>query len=81
MKRKKILFIYTIVLAIIFFCNLTPLVFAADPTLVTTLTGAFTKLKGYIVKIATSFVAVAIATRITNEKIQLRRREKNLSSK
>lgn len=71
MKRKKFFTIYTILVAIIFFFTFGNNVFAADPKLVSTLTGAFTKLEGYIVKIATSFAAVAIATGILMRKFSL----------
>ena len=71
MKRKKIFIIYTIFVAMIFLFTLGNNVFAADPKLVSTLTGAFTKLEGYIVKIATSFAAVAIATGILMRKFSL----------
>ena len=71
MKQKKYLLIYTIFITIVFICLLSNIAFAADPKLVTTLTGAFTKLKGYIVKIATSFVAVAIATGLLMRKFSL----------
>lgn len=71
MKRKKLLWIYTGFVSIIFFCALSNVAFAADPKLVTTLTGAFTKLEGYIVKIATSFAAVAIATGLLMRKFSL----------
>ncbi len=71
MKQKKLLWIYTISVSIIFFCALSNVAFAADPKLVTTLTGAFTKLEGYIVKIATSFAAVAVATGLLMRKFSL----------
>ena len=71
MKRKKFLFIYTVFLAILFFCLLENTAFAADPKLVTTLTGAFSKVEGYIVKIATSFAAVAVATGLLMRKFSL----------
>lgn len=71
MKRKKILLIYTIFVSILFFCALSNVAFAADPKLVSTLTGAFTKVEGYIVKIATSFAAVAIATGLLMRKFSL----------
>lgn len=71
MKRKKFLLLYTIVMTIVFFCLLSNVAFAADPKLVTTLTGAFTKLEGYIVKIATSFAAVAVATGLLMRKFSL----------
>lgn len=71
MKRKKILFIYTMFLAIVFFCLFENTVFAADPKLVTTLTNAFSKVEGYIVKIATSFAAVAVATGLLMRKFSL----------
>lgn len=71
MKRKKILLIYTIFVSILFLCTLSNVAFAADPKLVSTLTGAFTKVEGYIVKIATSFAAVAIATGLLMRKFSL----------
>lgn len=71
MKRKKFLLIYTIFVALVFFCMFSNIVFAADPKLVSTLTGAFSKIEGYIVKIATSFAAVAIATGLLMRKFSL----------
>lgn len=71
MKKKKIFIIYTILVAMIFFFTFGNNVFAADPKLVSTLTGAFTKIESYIVKIATSFAAVAIATGILMRKFSL----------
>ena len=71
MKRKKFLFLYTSVMSIVFFCLFSNVAFAADPKLVTTLTGAFTKIEGYIVKIATSFAAVAVATGLLMRKFSL----------
>lgn len=71
MKRKKILLIYTIFVSIVFLCAFSNITFAADPKLVSTLTGAFTKVEGYIVKIATSFAAVAIATGLLMRKFSL----------
>ena len=71
MKRKKFLLIYTIFISIIFFCMLSNTCFAADPKLVSTITGAFTKVEGYIVKIATSFAAVAVATGLLMRKFSL----------
>lgn len=71
MKRKKFLLIYTIFVSVVLFFMLSNTVFAADPKLVSTLTGAFTKIEGYIVKIATSFAAVAIATGLLMRKFSL----------
>ena len=71
MKRKKILLIYTIFISIVFYFVLENVAFAADPKLVSTLTGAFTKVEGYIIKIATSFAAVAIATGLLMRKFSL----------
>lgn len=71
MKRKKFLLLYTIFLSIVFLCMFSNIAFAADPKLVTTLTGAFSKLEGYIVKIATSFAAVAVATGLLMRKFSL----------
>ena len=71
MKRKKFLLLYTIFLSIVFFCLFENISFAADPKLVATITGAFSKLEGYIVKIATSFAAVAVATGLLMRKFSL----------
>lgn len=71
MKRKKFLLLYTIFISIVFFCAFSNIAFAADPKLISTLTGAFSKVEGYIVKIATSFAAVAIATGILMRKFSL----------
>lgn len=71
MKKKIFLLLYFLMvffLLLFIFSNESN---AADPTLVTTLTGAFTKLKGYIIKIATSFVAVAITTGLLIRKFSL----------
>lgn len=71
MKQKRLLLFYTFFVSIVFFCVLENNVFAADPKLVSTLTGAFTKIEGYIVKIATSFAAVAVATGLLMRKFSL----------
>lgn len=71
MKQKKFLLFYTFFVSIVFFCVLENTVFAADPKLVSTLTGAFTKIESYIVKIATSFAAVAVATGLLMRKFSL----------
>lgn len=71
MKNKKILVVYTIFVACVFLCALGDTSFAADPKLVSTLTGAFTKIESYLVKIATSFAAVAIATGLLMRKFSL----------
>ncbi len=71
MKRKKFLLFYIAFVSIVFICLFSNIAFAADPKLVSTLTGAFTKIKGYIVRIATSFVAVAIATGLLMRKFSL----------
>lgn len=71
MKRKKFLLFYTIFVSIVFLGLFSNVAFGADPKLVSTLTGAFTKVEGYIVKIATSFAAVAIATGLLMRKFSL----------
>ena len=71
MKNKKSFVFYTIFLTIVFIIFLGNTSFAADPKLISTLTGAFTKIEGYIVKIATSFAAVAIATGLLMRKFSL----------
>ena len=71
MRTKKHLLIYTIFISILFLCTLSNFSYAADPKLVSTLTSAFTKIEGYIVKIATSFAVVAVATGILMRKFSL----------
>ena len=71
MKQKKFLIFYTIFVAIVFVNFLGNISFAADPKLVSTLTSAFSKIESYIVKIATSFAAVAIATGLLMRKFSL----------
>lgn len=71
MKKKKFLIIYTIFVSVIFFFMFCNFSFAADPKLVSTLTGAFSKVESYIVKIATSFAAVAVATGLLMRKFSL----------
>lgn len=71
MKRKKNLLFFTMFVAMVLFFTLSNTAFAADPKLVSTITGAFTKIEGYIVKIATSFAAVAIATGLLMRKFSL----------
>lgn len=71
MKRKKFLLIFTAFVSLVFVFSFNNIAFAADPKLVSTLTGAFTKLESYIVKIATSFAAVAIATGLLMRKFSL----------
>lgn len=69
--KKKIFIVYFVFLFIVFLFTFSNFSFAADPTLVSTLTSAFTKLKSYIVKIATSFVAVAVSTGLLMRKFSL----------
>lgn len=71
MKRKKFLLLYTIFLTFVFFFMFSNIAFAADPKLVSTLTGAFSKIKGYVVKLATSFASVAVATGLLMRKFSL----------
>ncbi len=78
MKQKKFLLLYIGFLSIVFFCMFSNICFAADPKLVTTITGAFSKVKGYIVKIATSFVAVAVATGLLMRKFSLGDEKKSI---
>ena len=71
MKQKKFLLLYTAFVTVVFFFLFSQVVFAADPKLVSTLTGAFSKIEGYIIKIATSFAAVAVATGLLMRKFSL----------
>ena len=71
MKRKKYLVFFTMSVAMVLFFTLSNTSFAADPKLVSTITGAFSKIEGYIVTISTSFAAVAIATGLLMRKFSL----------
>ena len=61
--KNKILLIIIFVF-ILMICSLisSNTVFAADPTLITKLKGAFEKIEGYIMKLATPVAAVAIGS-------------------
>ena len=71
MKRKKYLLFFTFFVSIVFVCLFSNICFAADPKLISTITGAFSKVESYIVKIATSFAAVAVATGLLMRKFSL----------
>ena len=55
MKNK---IIYITFITIIFVLSLSSNVFASDPKLISTLNGAFEKLEGYLLKLATPAAAV-----------------------
>lgn len=62
LKNKiSIIFTYVVVL-LIFELFSRNVVFAADPKLINTLKGAFEKIEGYIMKLATPIAAVAIGS-------------------
>ncbi len=58
---KKMIFIIFFLCIILFFTISTEC-FAADPTLISTLKGAFEKIESYILKLATPVAAIAVGT-------------------
>jgi len=67
-KTKTILKIYFVLFFLFFYFVFSKEVFAADPKLITTLTGAFEKIEKYIVKISTPAAAVAVGSGILMKK-------------
>ena len=58
--KKKIFIIFLLCLILIF--TISTECFAADPTLISTLKGAFEKIESYILKLATPVAAIAVGT-------------------
>ena len=78
MKNK---IIYITFITIIFVLSLSSNVFASDPKLISTLNGAFEKLEGYLLKLATPAAAVAIGTGVFMKKFSFGDEEKLRMSK
>lgn len=62
MKKNKFFILFSIIFILILLFFSTQLSFAADPKIVTKLNSAFTKIKGWILKLATLPAAVAVGT-------------------
>ena len=58
--KKKIFIIFLLCIILIF--TISAECFAADPTLISTLKGAFEKIESYILKLATPVAAIAVGT-------------------
>lgn len=78
-KNLKIIYIFYITLILIF--TLYSSIFAADPKLISTLTGAFEKLEGYLVKLSTPAAAVAVGTGVFMKKFSFGDEEKIRTAK
>ena len=76
MKIKKIKFLYTFMLSILFISSFNTSVLAADPKLITTLDNAFEKIEEYIIKISTPAAAVAVGTGVLMKKFSFGDEEK-----
>lgn len=68
MKKKKFFILFSIIFIIILLFSFSQLSFSADPKIVTKLNSAFTKIKGWILKLATPAAAVAVGTGIFMKK-------------
>ena len=80
-KTKTVIRIYFILLFIFFYFIFSKEVFAAEPKLITTLTGAFEKIEKYIVKISTPAAAVAVGSGVLMKKFSFGDEEKIRTSK
>ena len=72
-KKRKILKILGVLL---YFLILENISIAADPKLISTLTNAFEKIEGYIIKISTPAAAVAVGTGVLMKKFSFGDEEK-----
>ena len=68
MKKNKFFILFSIIFIIILLFSFTQFSFAADPKIVTKLNSAFTKIKDWILKLATPAAAVAVGTGIFMKK-------------
>ncbi len=80
-KTKTVIKIYFILFFIFFYFAFINEAFAADPKLITTLTGAFEKMEKYILKISTPAAAVAIGSGVLMKKFSFGDEEKIRISK
>ncbi|HBC84873.1 MAG TPA: hypothetical protein DCZ30_05610 [Clostridiales bacterium] len=68
MKKNKFFILFSIIFIIILLFSFSQFSFSADPKIVTKLNSAFTKIKGWILKLATPAAAVAVGTGIFMKK-------------
>lgn len=68
MKKNKFFILFSIIFIIILLFSFSQCSFSADPKIVTKLNSAFTKIKGWILKLATPAAAVAVGTGIFMKK-------------
>lgn len=68
MKKNNFFILFSIVFIIILLFSFSQFSFSADPKIVTKLNSAFTKIKGWILKLATPAAAVAVGTGIFMKK-------------
>ncbi len=68
MKKNKFFILFSIIFIIILLFSFSQFSFSADPKIVTKLNSAFTKIKGWIIKLATPAAAVAVGTGIFMKK-------------
>lgn len=68
MKKNKFFILFLIIFIIILLFSFTQFSFAADPKIVTKLNSAFTKIKDWILKLATPAAAVAVGTGVFMKK-------------
>ncbi len=68
MKKKFFFILFSIVFIIILLFSFSQFSFSADPKIVTKLNSAFTKIKQWILKLATPAAAVAVGTGIFMKK-------------
>ena len=80
MKNKKSLII-KIILFVIYFLILENIRLAAEPKLISTLTNAFEKIEGYILKLSTPAAAVAVGTGVLMKKFSFGDEEKIRTAK
>ena len=80
-KTKTVIILYFILFFLFFYFIFSKEVLAADPKLITTLTGAFEKIEKYIVKISTPAAAVAVGSGVLMKKFSFGDEEKIRTSK
>ena len=80
-KTKTLIIIYFVLFFIFLYFVFSKEVFAAEPKLITTLTGAFEKLEKYILKISTPAAAVAVGSGVLMKKFSFGDEEKIRTSK
>ena len=80
-KTRTVFIGYFVLFFMFFYFIFSKEVFAADPKLITTLTGAFEKIEKYIVKISTPAAAVAVGSGVLMKKFSFGDEEKIRTSK